>query len=68
MGICVKAYLVTRDSATLHTPGLKVIHIPFADEDTLYVFDERVGYLEIRGREKIQEFINRLRSEKQTSQ
>ncbi|MEM0463951.1 MAG: hypothetical protein QXS00_05150 [Pyrobaculum sp.] len=63
----MKAYLVTKNEELPDISGLHVIKIPFADEDTLYVFDARLGYLEIKGREKIMEFIHRLKNEPQTS-
>jgi hypothetical protein len=38
----VKAYLVTREPS--RWPGdVKVLYIPFADEDVLYIFDEKEG-------------------------
>ncbi len=44
-------------------PGdVKVLYIPFADEDVLYIFDEKRGLMEIRGRDRITEFIARLRN------
>jgi hypothetical protein len=57
----VKAYLVTREPS--RWPGdVKVLYIPFVDEDVLYIFDEKRGFMEIRGRDRITEFIARLRN------
>lgn len=64
----MKAYLVTKNEELPDISGLQIIKIPFADEDTLYVFDTRLGYLEIKGWEKIREFITRLKNGLQTSQ
>ena len=64
----MKAYLVTKERETQLGPGVEVIHIPFAEEDTLYVFDEKTGYVEIRGRDRIVEFLNRLKNVKRISQ
>jgi hypothetical protein len=43
---------------------VKVLYVPFIDEDVLYLFDEKRGFIEIRGRDKIAEFIVRLRNER----
>ena len=57
----MKAYLVTREPS--RWPGdVKVLYIPFADEDVLYIFDEKRGFMEIRGRDRITEFIASLRN------
>ena len=32
---------------------VKVLYIPFADEDVLYIFDEKRGFMEIRGRDRL---------------
>jgi hypothetical protein len=57
----VKACLVTREPS--RWPGdVEVLYIPFADEDVLYIFDEKRGFMEIRGRDRITEFIARLRN------
>lgn len=63
MGNNVKAYIVTREPSKW--PGdVKVLYVPFVDEDVLYLFDEKRGFIEIRGRDKIAEFIVRLRNER----
>ncbi|HII47407.1 hypothetical protein [Pyrobaculum aerophilum] len=64
----MKAYLVTKERGAQLGPGVEVIHIPFVEEDTLYVFDEKTGYVEIRGRDRIVEFLNRLKNGRRISQ
>ncbi|ACB40686.1 hypothetical protein [Pyrobaculum neutrophilum] len=64
----MKAYLVTRDPRGAWPRDVKILYLPFAEEDVLYVVDERRGFVEISGREKIEEFIGQLRSGRRTSQ
>jgi len=63
----VKAFLVTRNPPAALPEDVKVLYIPFVEEDVLYIFDERFGFLEITGREKIGEFIAQ-RSARRSSQ
>jgi hypothetical protein len=63
VGNNVKAYIVTREPSKW-PGGVKVLYVPFIDEDVLYLFDEKRGFIEIRGRDKIAEFIVRLRNER----
>ncbi|WP_053240268.1 hypothetical protein [Pyrobaculum islandicum] len=64
----MRAYLVTRNPQGEWPGEIKVLYMPFVDEDVLYVVDERRGFLEIRGREKIVEFITQLKNGRQISQ
>ncbi|WP_193322549.1 hypothetical protein [Pyrobaculum calidifontis] len=63
----MKAFLVTKNPSTPLPEGIKVVYIPFVEEDVLYIFDERFGFLEITGKEKIGEFIAQ-RSAQRSSQ
>jgi len=63
----VKAFLVTKNPPSTLPEGVKVVYIPFVEEDVLYIFDDRFGFLEITGKEKIGEFIAQ-RSARRSSQ
>jgi hypothetical protein len=58
----VKAYLVTKEPARW-AGKVKVVYIPFAEEEVLYVFDGRTGFIEISGRDNITEFIVQMKNE-----
>ncbi|MEM1597605.1 MAG: hypothetical protein QXP31_10910 [Pyrobaculum sp.] len=63
----MKAYLVTREP-WLVEKEVRVVQIPFVEEEVLYVVDRRVGFVEIRGRENILNFINQLKNGRQNVQ
>ncbi|MEZ0320157.1 MAG: hypothetical protein ABWK05_09260 [Pyrobaculum sp.] len=61
----MKAYLVTREPWLVERE-VRILQIPFVEEEVLYVVDKKVGFVEVRGRENIMNFINQLKNERQS--
>lgn len=68
IGSIVKAILVTREPPEGAEEVVKVIKLPFVDEDILYVVDNKTGFMEVRGREEIMKFISAMKGARRIAQ